>query len=90
MKKALALHYLTCGMLTLVRSGGAKSMWQNMMHVGRSLCCFGYLPMDGGNAFRRSWVILMASAVMPHPEQGSMYWQTPSPHRSDKQPIMHG
>ena len=50
MKKALALHYLTCGMLTLVRSGGAKSMWQNMVHVGRSLCCFGYLPMNEGIA----------------------------------------
>ena len=47
-KKALALHYLTCGMLTLVRSGGAKSMWQNMVHVAQSLCCFGYLPMDAG------------------------------------------
>lgn len=38
-KRALALHYLTCGLHTLMRSQNAQSTWRNMVQSCGALCC---------------------------------------------------
>ena len=38
-KKALALHYLTCGLYSRIRSGGARGMWNSCTSTLHSLCC---------------------------------------------------
>ena len=46
-KRALALHYLTCGLHTLVRSQNAHSLWRNMVQSCGALCCAGVGPEEG-------------------------------------------
>ena len=40
-KRALALHYVTCGLHTLMRSQNAHSLWRSALGSCGTLCCAG-------------------------------------------------